>query len=611
MASAAAGRQAALVDWALVIAVLGVTSALISTATVALLWRAVVARHERFEHAGTDDVRRLARVARTRFRAGHLIAAGGWLLVMATLARTQFGLPISALFMGPGLLIATIVAGSGLRLHKGAEAAVTLMEPAPSQRTRLGREALARLRHSWRVDEALKRTHGPEGSAAAIEVLGVLRDGAAFWPKLAEQELSLFGARMAWRFKAMSGLSWHGLSAGLIAWALALWLPLNVLPPLPSPLTFLTGASEQVPPEEEEKQDEDQTDPSSNDRDECGGGERESDGENGNGQGGASDKADQKNGQSGEGQGDTGQNAETDGDGGQGQERQEIDGTDRTDGGEGTEPGETGETAPSEQESGEAPLKNGESGSSDGQNGGDGAAPEDGQEGQRSDNVEGGQSEGQGGEARENAASEGVQKGEQGTNGEENAPDGQAGSEELPSDGAQDGQQGDDGDGEAADEQGDAKDGGTGTEDNADVETENGGGDQDSIDGGAPDAAATRPEASGSSEEQADLAVAGEGSDLSGDDSRVAEQPAPDGSSEETANAVQGGSAAGDGNEVEAEGFDPTGQSHPFAASGAAPEGLTIFQGDLPEYPENLLPAKPPTQRIPSWIKELENAVEN
>jgi hypothetical protein len=608
LAWAAAGRQAALVDWASLIAVLGVTFAAIRIAMMARSWRAVVARHERFEHAGADDVWRLARVARTRFQAGHLLAAGGCLLMMAALARTQFGLPVSAFFMGLGLLIATVVAGLGLRLNRGVEAVVTLFEPAPSQRTRSGREALERLRHSWRVDEALRRTHGAQGSAAAIEVLGVLRDEAAFWPKLAEQRVLRCGARLAWRVKAAAGLGAHALSAGLVAWALALLLPLKLLPPVPSPLTFLTEASESVPPveekEKEEEQDDEQTDLSSNDRNESGedqaqssgndgsdgdddssgaqgpwggedrnqaegsqgeGGEasegrgdqvgqngdraQESGGNSGNGQADASGQAEQLDGQSGEGQGETSQNPGLDREDGQGQGRQEPDGTDGRDAGEGREPGAEGEPAPSDQGSGEAPSENGEGSSSDDQTGENGASPVDGQEGQQGNTGDGDRSEGQGG----------------GT-----------------------------GEGDGADGQSDSGNDGAGGEDSADAETEIGGGDRAGHDDAAPDAAATRSEANGSGDdEQLDLAASGEGSELSRDDSRGAEQPAPDSGSGETENLVQGG-AAGDGAEVDAEGFDPTGQSHPFAASGTAPEGLTIFQGDLPDYPDNLVPAPPP-----------------
>jgi len=87
----------------------------------------------------------------------------------------------------------------------------------------------------------------------------------------------------------------------------------------------------------------------------------------------------------------------------------------------------------------------------------------------------------------------------------------------------------------------------------------------------------------------------------------VLETP-PEEGREGAENAVPSGSSAGtlDGDQVVT--FDPSGQSHPFAASGAAPEGLTIFQEELPSYPDNLLPPPPPSQRLPSWIVECENA---
>ena len=50
----------------------------------------------------------------------------------------------------------------------------------------------------------------------------------------------------------------------------------------------------------------------------------------------------------------------------------------------------------------------------------------------------------------------------------------------------------------------------------------------------------------------------------------------------------------------------PNSAEHPFAASGEVPEGITIRQKEVPDYPDNLPSAPPPTQRLPSWILELE-----
>jgi hypothetical protein len=50
--------------------------------------------------------------------------------------------------------------------------------------------------------------------------------------------------------------------------------------------------------------------------------------------------------------------------------------------------------------------------------------------------------------------------------------------------------------------------------------------------------------------------------------------------------------------------------TNPFSARGVGPESVEVLQTDIPDFPENLPEIDPPTQRVPTWILQLEGAVE-
>jgi len=528
LAWAAAGRHSGLVDWVILaaLAVLIIGFALKGSALIT--FKIIRGRHQRFEQRGAQDVHHLAYVARRRFGAGHYLLAGLLLLVTAGAARLQIGLPVSAFFLALGLVPFVVVATQGARVNRGAEAVAMLFEHAETKLTRTGRQAIAALSYKHRVEDALRQAHGPQGSIAASEVLGVLRHAHAFWPKLEPQLLSKWSAWLKWRAAAMLGLAGHAVSAGLVAWLLALWIPVKVLPPLPSPLALLAG---QTP--------EDQSGGSEEARSkQIGAGEdgNESDGEDGaSGEGGGGDTRSEGEGQSQSGQGEgSGEQGTGDGPGqsddgsetkGSGSEGHNGDG----DGGAVGEEPQDGETAGGDQ-----------GGDGAGQSGGTPDAPQ-------ADTGEEGKSEGQGGgdESGEGASDD--------TEPRDAAPDAET-----------------EGDGESARDE---------TNSTAEPETQ----------------------------AEAEIANPVDASDPNEPIAPVLETP-PEEGREGAENAVPSGSSAGTLDGDQAVTFDPSGQSHPFAASGAAPEGLTIFQEELPSYPDNLLPPPPPSQRLPSWIVEFENA---
>jgi hypothetical protein len=58
----------------------------------------------------------------------------------------------------------------------------------------------------------------------------------------------------------------------------------------------------------------------------------------------------------------------------------------------------------------------------------------------------------------------------------------------------------------------------------------------------------------------------------------------------------------------QAQAQQPSGMArgHPFAAAGKAPAAATIPQGELPKYPDSLVPPPPPEQKTPQWIENLQ-----
>ncbi|MBT6099503.1 MAG: hypothetical protein HOH05_14230 [Marinovum sp.] len=50
--------------------------------------------------------------------------------------------------------------------------------------------------------------------------------------------------------------------------------------------------------------------------------------------------------------------------------------------------------------------------------------------------------------------------------------------------------------------------------------------------------------------------------------------------------------------------------TNPFSARGVGPDSIEVLQTDIPEFPDNLPNVDPPTQRVPTWILQLEGAIE-
>ncbi|WP_299771241.1 hypothetical protein [uncultured Tateyamaria sp.] len=651
---AAAGRHSGLVDWVLLIAGLTAVTASVTGLAARFGYGRVTARHRRFEHAGSSDVHRLASTAAHRFRSGHLTIAALAAGLGAAAARAQLGLPISGGLMALVLVLFAVLAVQGLRLKPGAETVVTLFAPVVQHTTRTGREAIEALSHSTRVSQALSETYGSNGSAAAQEMLGVLRHEQAFWPKLETLQLAGWGHRVQWRARAMAGLAGHAVSAGVVAWLLAVWVPMNVLPPLPSPLAFLSGQAEQdIPPETDEDPEADPGDAGA----QGGGADNEAgpddspsgdDGDSGDGAGdGASGDNEGEPGETGDGTGSESEEGDNQGDG-QEQSDAQSDGQGGENSNGDNASGEGGESPAEDDaagEGGENPAgedTTGEDGEGEPQNSGQAGQPGDGQPdpgegdsgtqpGESSDG-EGTQTDepgdGQGSsDTSETGTGEGEPAEEQGTGSETGEGDGAqtpeeqgTGSESGEADSAETSEDASHAEGRGEGGQSDGESGPTeeeapGTQEATPDDGAQGEGmteitaEERQGDGqGAPDQTVDGVDAPPDGAAEQEIAVSGDGSDLSELEATTQGQQAQEEEPTETPNAVPSGASAGDTEGQEAERFDPTGQSNPYAATGTAPEGVTIFQDALPEYPDNLLPPEPPSQRLPSWIEEFENA---
>ena len=102
--------------------------------------------------------------------------------------------------------------------------------------------------------------------------------------------------------------------------------------------------------------------------------------------------------------------------------------------------------------------------------------------------------------------------------------------------------------------------------------------------------------------------IAGQGAETDRQDGVVLEErgePA-DGDPESVAAATLTGGAAGENPRTDGVSFN----ANPFSARGLAPETVEVLQTAIPEFPDNLPPADPPTQRMPAWILQLERAVD-
>ncbi len=555
LAWAAAGRHAGLLDWGLAFGLLtAAVGAFVLFVGMARL-RRLRARHADYDHAGTSDVSQLSKVEREVFCGTHLLVSSlcvcGGLLVSLSLR----GLPISALFVAVVLVPGAVLLWRSFGLNGGDHVAVGLFVAITLKRARTGQDAVYDLRHQSRIDVGLATAHSLEDNGAiAREILAILRHEGALWPSLDATVALAPISQMRWRLDALAGLTWHMISAGLVAWFLAFVAPIEFLDPLPSPLALLRGEDAQSlpenPPTEEEK--------------ETAQDEILDDGET-SGNDGATGESESLDGSKGEpGGGDS----KSDGDAGRS-------------GGGSTEGDGEGPTAPdSEGSAGENPTE-GEGSNQPSESDGKGEFSEKGDDG--ADRA--GDASGTG---EEPSAKEPVDTGQDAVGGASDRP-GEAETEPsvLP-------------DTTESEEKVQADQGseGQGTQGELSVEmTEPDGtaGEAGLSKGETTIMDETRVSGAGSEapEEEVGPIVGQEGDTSEGD---------PEGISSATVASGDEGALAQEGAQADIE--------HPFAAHGEAPKGVTILQDNLLDYPDNLPIPQPPSQRLPAWVLELELELE-
>jgi hypothetical protein len=249
---------------------------------------------------------------------------------------------------------------------------------------------------------------------------------------------------------------------------------------------------------------------------------------------------------------------------------------------------------------------------------------EDDEQGEGVDGDEGGeQGEGSdGGEVGEQGeGSDGGEVGEQGesVDGDEG---GEGGEQGEGADGGEGGEQGVGADGGEGGEQGDESEGGEGSGDGT------GGGDDDTPQDRtqAPTETELLPDSGGEGTEtqearvtvqdgvagrepeEREVSIGGQGPETDGQEGLVLEgqAEADEGDPQGMTAATLTGGAMGEIPQTETMPFD----TNPFSARGVGPQSVEVMQADIPDFPDNLPEVDPPTQRVPTWILQLEGVVE-
>lgn len=628
IAWAAAGRQIALVSWIILLGLICIAISVVTLLYAISALHKLRKRHQRFEHAGEADVAFLSRSERRIFSALHLGMSGLIFLTGGGIAFALLGLPSSAFALGFLFIPSVILAWKSFAPNLGPHCAIGLsVRPIP-QLTRNGRDALFKLDKRERLRQSLVAAHqvGPQATTAR-ELLAILRHPMALWPDLNNAVAIAPIYQLRWRAAALFGLLGHMISAAVLAWALAMWLPVNLFPPLPSPLALLNGADpvvetpepnrdEELPGSSGDGSAEDQ--PSGDERgdrssqagdesagEDAGPGEGSSGNSDAGGQRAPSDNGVSENaGVSGSGgdsavgdDGDSSGDAQSEpsaGEGGNGEGAGES-GADESAGAS-----SVGESAAGGEAAGQGVDSEGKDEASEG------AA--EGQEGERQEGEaagEGGEGAGAGGGAGEPNDPTGDGTGEtsgEGEGGETGAP---------PDENASDSSEGDATDADSSSDAGEGEGAGGAAETGNPIEQSSNGTSNDPLavdlsepQDGSGATATDDPIPDGTETQQVN--VAGSGSELPDDQTGPIIGPPPTDADGEVQDITTGTAAAGDSGQAATE-TDQTGATHPFAAQGEAPPGVTIFQEELPPLPDNLPPAPPPAQSLPSWILELEN----
>ena len=253
---AAAGRHANLSYWILGVGTLSLAIGLFALLAATLKLFQIRRRHHNFNQDGVADAVRLSNIQRRGFRAGHAIFAGVSLIAGALAALALRGLPISAfvlaVFLIPGIVFLWKLFGTNRASIVGADLFVVTAQES----TKTGAQAVEALSHAARISAALKTAHGVnDGSIEAREFLTILRHPLALWPSLVTLPGTDFLHQVNWRIRAATGLTLHVVIAGVLSWLLAMFTPVNFLPPIQSPLALLEGLSEPVPENPPEAED--------------------------------------------------------------------------------------------------------------------------------------------------------------------------------------------------------------------------------------------------------------------------------------------------------------------------------------------------------------------
>jgi hypothetical protein len=238
------------------------------------------------------------------------------------------------------------------------------------------------------------------------------------------------------------------------------------------------------------------------------------------------------------------------------------------------------------------------------------------------DNEDEGSDGGEGGEQGE--GSDGGEGGEQG----EGSDGGEGGEQGEGSDGGEGGEQGEGSDGGEGGEQGEGSDGGNESEGGEGAGDGTGGGSDSAPQDGTQDPTETEmqtdsgddgtgvPEAqvnvqdgaAGGESEEREMSIGGQGPETDGQEGLVLEgQVQPDeGDPQGMTAATLTGGATGEIPQTETVLFN----TNPFSARGVGPESVEVLQTDIPDFPDNLPEVDLPTQRVPTWILQLEGAIE-
>ena len=511
--------------------------------------------HRRFEQKGSDDALRLSDVARTQFRAFHLGLSAAVLGVGALAALAMEGLAVVGFLTACVFVPALVLLTKSIGLDPSAIAGVTLFARPTGFLTFTSAATLKELSHSTHVQTGLEEAHKRQDKGIpAREFLAILRHPQAFWPDLDTTLHLSTWPEVKWRLLALRGVLFHAGTAGVLAFLLAVLTPVNFLPPLPSPFDLWPPSAE-TQEQKDRPSDETPDDPSAPGDDDSGSASGEASRDDA-----GSDAA------PGEDQGPDGApgaGADTGNGAAQGEGLATGDGSAHGEG-DGSALGE-------DQGAGDGDAQG------EGQDAGDGSAL--------------GEDEG---------AGDGGAQGEGQDAGDGGADNG-AGDDGAQGNGAEAGTQAEDESLGDSDAQGEG--GGEGDVDSGAQGEDTGDGGTDAMPSNVQD-----PDSAVAPDELA-IGVTDESPETDGIEAIILEGPS-EGADIDDPQGIVTGTMAGDSSGVAAQTDGVAFDSNPFSARGVAPEGIELLQTEIPDFPDNLPDMPKPSQRLPSWILQLEGAGE-